>query len=67
MAGVLEKMLHKIGVYYFWQIAEWNAKDVAHANDQLAAFKGRISRDEWVQQSVRLARSPGAARKPSEA
>ena len=65
VATVLEKMLHKIGVYYFWQIAEWSAKDVAHANDQLAAFKGRISRDQWVKQAVVLARAPHAARKPA--
>jgi predicted flap endonuclease-1-like 5' DNA nuclease len=65
VAGVLEKMLHRIGVYYFWQIAEWTAADVAHADAQLTAFKGRIKRDDWVVQSRALARSESAARKPA--
>jgi predicted flap endonuclease-1-like 5' DNA nuclease len=65
VATVLEGMLHNIGVYYFWQIAEWSAADVAHANDQLAAFKGRITRDQWVQQAAALTRAPTAARRPS--
>lgn len=65
IAEVLEKMLHKVGVYYFWQIASWTGSDIAHVDTQLTAFKGRIARDEWVAQSRELARAPGAAPKPS--
>jgi predicted flap endonuclease-1-like 5' DNA nuclease len=64
IAQVLEEMLHKIGVYYFWQIADWSASDVTHANDQLTGFKGRIARDNWVKQAAELAHTPNAARKP---
>ncbi len=66
VAEVLEEMLHKVGVYYFWQIAEWTRSDVAHVDAQLTAFKGRISRDGWVAQSRAFARTPGAAVKPSD-
>jgi predicted flap endonuclease-1-like 5' DNA nuclease len=66
VATVLEKMLHKIGVFYFWQVAEWTGADVAHADTQLTAFKGRIARDGWVAQARVFARAPTAARKPAE-
>jgi predicted flap endonuclease-1-like 5' DNA nuclease len=64
VAEVLEKMLHGIGVYYFWQIAEWGAKDVAHADGELPAFKGRITRDEWVKQSKALMKLPNSVKRP---
>jgi predicted flap endonuclease-1-like 5' DNA nuclease len=64
VATVLEKMLHRIGVYYFWQIANWGSTDVAHADAQLTAFRGRITRDGWVKQAAALSRSPSAAVKP---
>jgi hypothetical protein len=67
VAEVLEKMLHGIGVYYFWQIAEWNAEDIAHVDTQLTAFKGRIRRDEWVAQARRFVREGGVALKPAGA
>ena len=51
----LEKMLHDIGVYYFWQIAEWSDKDIDDVDDMLDAFKGRIKRDSWVKQANALA------------
>ena len=58
----LEKMLHGIGVYYFWQVAEWNKADVKHVDDQLRVFKGRIGRDQWVKQAASLARQAGSAK-----
>jgi predicted flap endonuclease-1-like 5' DNA nuclease len=64
VAAVLEKMLHGIGVYYFWQIADWTPEDIAHADAQLSAFKGRILRDDWKSQARRFAQAPDAARKP---
>jgi predicted flap endonuclease-1-like 5' DNA nuclease len=65
VATVMEKMMHDIGVYYFWQIAEWNSTDIDHADAQLKAFHGRISRDEWVKQAVSFARDADSARKPA--
>jgi predicted flap endonuclease-1-like 5' DNA nuclease len=63
---VLEKMMHGIGVYYFWQIGEWTREDVAYVDTQLTAFKGRIQRDDWVPQAAKLALEPTSARKPPE-
>ena len=64
IAGVLEKMLHGIGVYYFWQMAEWTPDDIAYVDTQLTAFKGRIRRDDWKNQATGFARRPESARKP---
>ncbi len=59
----LEKMLHGIGVYYFWQVADWRRPDIDHVDDRLQVFKGRISRDNWVKQAGSLAREPQMANK----
>lgn len=67
VAEVLEKMLHNIGVYYFWQIAEWTPEDIEHADAQLTAFKGRITRDDWVTQARQLARQLTRHRPPATA
>jgi predicted flap endonuclease-1-like 5' DNA nuclease len=64
VAGVLEKMLHNIGVYYFWQVADWSAEDIAYADRQLEVFKGRIERDHWVDQCREFAKRTESARKP---
>ena len=51
----LEKMLNKMGVWHFDQIATWTAKELAWADERLEGFKGRAKRDEWVRQSKKLA------------
>lgn len=61
----LEGMLHGIGVYYYWQVADWTNADVEEADDLLDAFKGRIQRDDWVAQAGKLAKSSTAAKRPS--
>lgn len=66
VAEVPERMLHGIGVCCFWQIADWTPADVAHADAQLQAFKGRIERDQWVTQAGQLAASRQAAQRPGE-
>jgi len=63
---VLERRLHRVGVFYFWQIAEWSPEDVRYVNSKLAAYKGRIERDEWVSQANELAATPSAAPRPTE-
>jgi predicted flap endonuclease-1-like 5' DNA nuclease len=60
----LEGLLHQNGVYYFWQIAEWSARDIEIVDTKLAAFKGRIARDNWVSQAKTLAKAPGSAARP---
>ena len=61
---ILTELLHQIGVYYFWQIADWNDADIACVDDKLLHFRGRIQRDDWVSQARRLATEPDAARPP---
>ena len=58
MKGVgpkIEIMLNELGFYHFDQIAGWSAAEVAWVNDNLAGFKGRVSRDNWVEQARKLA------------
>jgi predicted flap endonuclease-1-like 5' DNA nuclease len=51
----LEKMLHTMGFYHFDQIANWTADEVAWVNANLEGFKGRVTRDNWVEQAKILA------------
>ncbi|WP_108815851.1 NADH:ubiquinone oxidoreductase [Loktanella sp. Alg231-35] len=51
----LEKTLHGMGIYHFDQIASWGPKEQSWMDDNLAGFKGRASRDEWVSQAKTLA------------
>ncbi|MEO0719236.1 MAG: 50S ribosomal protein L21 [Pseudomonadota bacterium] len=50
----LSKKLNDNGVFHFWQIAEWGPSEVAFMDDQLS-FKGRIDRDNWIEQAKGLA------------
>ncbi|MEZ4236575.1 MAG: hypothetical protein R3F59_10545 [Myxococcota bacterium] len=61
----LSKMLHGIGVFYFWQVAAWSDADVERVDELLEAFQGRIRRDRWVAQAGALAEEPGAAKPPA--
>jgi predicted flap endonuclease-1-like 5' DNA nuclease len=63
---VLEHRLHKVGVFYFWQIAEWSPEDVKYVDSQLTAHQGCIERDDWVSQANELASTPSAAHRPLE-
>ena len=51
----LEKTLHEMGIYHFDQIANWGPKEQAWMDDNLAGFKGRATRDNWVPQAKTLA------------
>lgn len=51
----LETMLNELGFYHFDQIAGWSAAEVVWVNDNLTGFKGRVSRDNWVEQARKLA------------
>lgn len=61
----LEKTLHKLGIYYFEQIAGFTRKDVAAVDEKLK-FKGRIDRDEWIKQAKILLRGGTYERKKAE-
>ncbi len=45
----LEAVLHQIGVLSYKDIAGWQPTDIERIDAQLAQFKGRITRDGWVQ------------------
>ena len=51
----LEQLLHDLGFYHFDQIASWTADEVAWVDENLVGFKGRVSRDNWVDQAKTLA------------
>ncbi len=51
----LEMMLNNMGFYHFDQIAKWTEAEVAWVDDNLEGFKGRVSRDNWVDQAGSLA------------
>jgi NADH-quinone oxidoreductase subunit E len=59
----LEKLLNKIGVWHFDQIANWSPQELAWIDDKLDGFKGRAKRDEWVRQAKKLATQGAAGRK----
>ena len=46
----LEGLLHENGVFHFDQIAAWGPAEVAYMDDKLS-FKGRIERDNWIEQA----------------
>jgi len=51
--GVGEELiqrLEKIGVIQFEQIANWTDEDIANV-DEVLSFKGRIEREDWVEQA----------------
>ncbi len=52
----LAKLLNKIGIWHFDQIANWSAKELAWVDDKLEGFKGRAKRDEWIKQAKKLAK-----------
>ncbi len=57
-------LLHDIGVYYFWQVAEWGDEEINYVDNKLQHFRGRIERDDWVGQAEDLADLPGSAQRP---
>ena len=50
---VIEEKLHGLGITTFKQIAELDQARIDEINEQLS-FKGRIEREEWVEQAQKL-------------
>jgi predicted flap endonuclease-1-like 5' DNA nuclease len=46
---VLEKMLHRLGIYTFKQVAIWNDEHIDWVDSQLEHFHGRIRRENWIE------------------
>ncbi len=51
----LNALLMSLGIIRFDQIAAWGSKEIDIVDGHLGAFKGRIGRDEWVEQANYLA------------
>ena len=51
----LEILCNKLGFFHFDQIANWTAAEIAWVDENLEGFKGRVTRDEWVEQARDLA------------
>jgi NADH-quinone oxidoreductase subunit E len=51
----LREMLNTMGVWHFDQIAAWTQKEIAWVDERLEGFKGRILRDDWIEQAKKLA------------
>ena len=57
ISGVGPKLMTKLnenGVFHFRQIAAWGPAEIAWMDDQLS-FKGRIERDNWIEQATGFA------------
>jgi large subunit ribosomal protein L21 len=52
---VLEKKLNALGITTFAQVAAFTADDIAKVDDALS-FKGRIERDNWLEQAAEFAK-----------
>ena len=52
----LEKTVNSMGFFHFDQIAKWGQDELAWIDQNLEGFKGRASRDSWVDQAQKLAR-----------
>lgn len=53
---VLEKKLNALGVMTFEQVAAMSKDDIIKLDDALS-FKGRIDRDDWLNQAAELAKA----------
>ncbi|RMH49707.1 MAG: hypothetical protein D6686_07425 [Alphaproteobacteria bacterium] len=51
----LEQTLNALGVWHYAQIASWSEAEVAWVDANLKGFRGRVSRDGWVEQARKLA------------
>ncbi len=51
----LEKLLNSMGFWHFDQVATWTAAEIAWVDENLEGFKGRVTRDAWVDQARALA------------
>lgn len=56
---VLEKKLNALGITQYAQVAAFSADDIARV-DEVLNFKGRIERENWIEQAKSLAEGAGS-------
>ncbi len=49
----VENALYELGVFHFSQLAEWSHDNVTWIEEYLS-FKGRVAREEWIEQAKYL-------------
>jgi NADH-quinone oxidoreductase subunit E len=52
----VEKLLNSLGFFHYDQIAAWSEADIAWVDENLETFRGRATRDGWVEQARALAK-----------
>jgi NADH-quinone oxidoreductase subunit E len=52
----LQETLFAMGIFHFDQIAGWTGSETAWIDDNIVGFKGRASRDNWVEQAAALSK-----------
>jgi predicted flap endonuclease-1-like 5' DNA nuclease len=57
----LVSLLGELGITSYAQIAAWGDADIERVDAQLGRFKGRITRDQWVEQAKLLCAGDEAA------
>lgn len=55
----LSALLNELGIYHFRQIAGWSEPEAAWVDDFLA-FKGRVARENWIEQARSFAANGSA-------
>ena len=50
----LEQLCNRLGFWHFDQIANWTDDEKAWVDANLEGFKGRVTRDDWVEQAKLL-------------
>ena len=50
----LEQLCNRLGFWHFDQIANWSDDEKAWVDANLEGFKGRVTRDDWVEQAKLL-------------
>ncbi|MDD9978410.1 MAG: hypothetical protein OXQ30_11860 [Boseongicola sp.] len=51
----MEQLCNSLGFWHFDQVASWTPDEVAWVDANLQGFKGRVTRDGWVEQAKILA------------
>ncbi len=55
VAEKLEARMNEMGIWHFDQIAAWTPKHIEWFEAAMPGFKGRIERDQWLEQCAKLA------------
>src|SRR5688572_8023851 len=58
----LEGVLNGLGVWTYAQIAAWTGEEIAWVDDYLS-FRGRIGRDDWIEQAAKLGGKTGRGKR----